>query len=42
VDDDDNTIDRELEIVQQKIQQLQKDKEKFAVQLQAKRKTLKS
>jgi FtsZ-binding cell division protein ZapB len=38
VDDDDNTIDRELEIVQQKIQQLEKDKEKFAAQLQAKRK----
>jgi uncharacterized phage infection (PIP) family protein YhgE len=38
VDDDDNTIDRDLEIVQQKIQQLQKDKEKFAAQLQAKRK----
>jgi hypothetical protein len=33
VDDDDNTIDRELEMVQQKIQQLQKDKEKFASQL---------
>jgi hypothetical protein len=38
VDDDDDTIDRELERVQQKIQQLQKDKEKFASQLQAKRK----
>jgi DNA repair exonuclease SbcCD ATPase subunit len=36
--DDDDTIDRELERVQQKIQQLQKDKEKFASQLQAKRK----
>jgi DNA repair exonuclease SbcCD ATPase subunit len=30
VDDDDDTIDRELESVQQKIQQLQKEKEKFA------------
>jgi flagellar capping protein FliD len=38
VDDDDNTIDRELKMVQQKIQRLQKDKEKFASQLQAKRK----
>jgi hypothetical protein len=38
VDDDDDTIDRELERVQQKIQQLQKEKEKFASQLQAKRK----
>jgi flagellar biosynthesis chaperone FliJ len=37
-DDDDETIDRELESVQQKIQQLQKEKEKFASQLQAKRK----
>jgi hypothetical protein len=36
-DDDDETIDRELR-VQQKIQQLQKEKEKFASQLQAKRK----
>jgi DNA repair exonuclease SbcCD ATPase subunit len=36
-DDDDETIDRELERVQQKIQQLQKEKEKFASQLQAKR-----
>jgi hypothetical protein len=33
VDDDDDTIDRELEMVQQKIQQLQKNKEKFAAQL---------
>jgi hypothetical protein len=38
-DDDDEAIDKELEIVQQKIQQLQKEKEKFASQLQAKRKT---
>jgi FtsZ-binding cell division protein ZapB len=38
VEDDNDTIDRELERVQQKIQQLQKDKEKFASQLQAKRK----
>jgi DNA repair exonuclease SbcCD ATPase subunit len=30
VDDDDDTIDKKLERVQQKIQQLQKDKEKFA------------
>jgi hypothetical protein len=37
-DDDDEAIDKELEIVQQKIQQLQKEKEKFANQLQAKRK----
>jgi TolA-binding protein len=37
-DDDDETIDRELERVQQKIQQLQKEKEKFASQLQEKRK----
>jgi small-conductance mechanosensitive channel len=36
--DDDETIDKELERVQQKIQQLQKEKEKFASQLQAKRK----
>jgi uncharacterized protein (UPF0305 family) len=32
-DDGDETIDRELEIVQQKIQQLQKEKEKIASQL---------
>jgi seryl-tRNA synthetase len=38
VNDDDDDIDRELAMVQQKIQQLQKDKEKFAAQLQAKRK----
>jgi hypothetical protein len=38
VDDDGDAIDRELAMVQQKIQQLQKDKEKFAAQLQAKRK----
>jgi DNA repair exonuclease SbcCD ATPase subunit len=38
VDDDDDTIDKELERVQQKIQQLQKDNEKFASQLQIKRK----
>jgi hypothetical protein len=37
-DDDDDAIDRELAMVQQKIQQLQKDKEKFVAQLQAKRK----
>jgi hypothetical protein len=37
-DDDDEAMDKELEIVQQKIQQLQKEKEKFASQLQAKRK----
>jgi DNA repair exonuclease SbcCD ATPase subunit len=37
VDDDDDTINRELERVQQKIQQLQKDKERFASQLQAKK-----
>jgi hypothetical protein len=41
-DDDDEeeeeAIDKELEIVQQKIQLLQKEKEKFASQLQAKRK----
>jgi predicted ribosome quality control (RQC) complex YloA/Tae2 family protein len=37
-DDDDKTIDRELERVQQKIQRLQKEKENFASQLQAKRK----
>jgi chromosome segregation ATPase len=37
-EDDDQAVDRELEIVQQKIQQLQKEKERFANQLQAKRK----
>jgi hypothetical protein len=37
-DDDDEAIDKELERVQQKIQQLQKEKETFANQLQAKRK----
>jgi hypothetical protein len=37
-DDDDEVVDRELEEVQQKIQQLQKEKERFANQLQAKRK----
>jgi hypothetical protein len=36
-DDDDETIDKELETVQPKIHQLQKEKEKFANQLQAKR-----
>jgi YesN/AraC family two-component response regulator len=35
-EDDDQAVDRELEIVQQKIQQLQKEKERFANQLQAK------
>jgi DNA repair exonuclease SbcCD ATPase subunit len=39
-DDDDDTIDRELERVQQKIQQLREEKEKFASQLQAKKKNL--
>jgi chromosome segregation ATPase len=38
-DDDDETIDGQLKRVQQKIHQLQKEKEKFASQLQAKRKT---
>jgi DNA repair exonuclease SbcCD ATPase subunit len=38
VDDDDDAIDRQLAMVHQKIQQLQKDKEKFAAQLQTKRK----
>jgi hypothetical protein len=38
-DDDDEAVDRELEEVQQKIQQLQKEKERFTNQLQAKRKT---
>jgi predicted nucleic acid-binding Zn-ribbon protein len=33
VDDDDGSIDRQLAMVHQKIQQLQKDKEKFAAQL---------
>jgi small-conductance mechanosensitive channel len=37
-DDDAEAIDKELERVQQKIQQLQKEKEKFANQLEAKRK----
>jgi FtsZ-binding cell division protein ZapB len=37
-EDDDQAVDRELEIVQYKIQQLQKEKERFANQLQAKRK----
>jgi DNA repair exonuclease SbcCD ATPase subunit len=37
-DDDDEAVDRELEEVQQKIQKLQKEKERFANQLQAKRK----
>jgi hypothetical protein len=37
-DDDDEAVDRELEEVQPKIQQLQKEKERFASQLQAKRK----
>jgi hypothetical protein len=37
-EDDDQAVDKELEIVQQKIQQLQKEKERFANQLQAKRK----
>jgi chromosome segregation ATPase len=40
-DDDDEAVDRELEEVQQKIQQLQKEKERFANQLQAKRKASK-
>jgi hypothetical protein len=39
-EDDDEAIDKELEEVQQKIQQLQKEKERFANQLQAKRKGL--
>jgi hypothetical protein len=37
-DNDDQAVDRELEEVQQKIQQLQKEKERFANQLQAKKK----
>jgi hypothetical protein len=37
-DDDDEAVDRELEEVQQKIHQLQKEKERFANQLQEKRK----
>jgi FtsZ-binding cell division protein ZapB len=37
-DDNDEAIDKALEIVQQKIQQMPKEKEKFASQLQAKRK----
>jgi predicted ribosome quality control (RQC) complex YloA/Tae2 family protein len=37
-DDDDKAIEKELARVQQKIQQLQKEKEKFANQLQEKRK----
>jgi hypothetical protein len=37
-EDDDEAVDRELEIVQQKIQHLPKEKERFANQLQAKRK----
>jgi uncharacterized coiled-coil DUF342 family protein len=36
-EDDDQAVDRELEIVQQKIQQLQEEKERLANQLQAKR-----
>jgi predicted RNase H-like nuclease (RuvC/YqgF family) len=40
-EDDDQAIDRELEIVQQKIQKLQKEKERFSNQLQAKRKASK-
>jgi hypothetical protein len=39
-DNDDEAIDRELERVQQKIQLLPQEKEKFANQLQAKRKAL--
>jgi hypothetical protein len=39
-EDDDETVDRELDIVQQKIQQLQKEKERFMNQLQAKRKAI--
>jgi small-conductance mechanosensitive channel len=39
-EDDEQTVDRELEIVQQKIQQLQKEKERFANQLEVKRKAL--
>jgi hypothetical protein len=37
-EDDDQDVDRELEIVQQKIQQLQKEKERLANQLEAKKK----
>jgi DNA repair ATPase RecN len=37
-DDDDEVVDKELEELQQKIQELQKEKERFANQLQAKRK----
>jgi hypothetical protein len=37
-EDDDQAVDKEPEIVQQKIQQLQKEKERFANQLEAKRK----
>jgi archaellum component FlaC len=37
-EEDDEAIDRELERVQQKVQQLQKEKDRFANQLEAKRK----
>jgi hypothetical protein len=37
-EDDDQTVDRELERVQHQVQQLQKEKERFANQLEAKRK----
>jgi small-conductance mechanosensitive channel len=37
-EDDDQAVDRELEIVQRKIQQLQKEKERFTNRLEAKRK----
>jgi hypothetical protein len=40
-EDDDQTVDKELEIVQQKIQQLQNEKERFVNQLEAKRKASK-
>jgi hypothetical protein len=40
--DDDEAVDRQLEEVQRKIQQLQKEKERFANQLQAKERLQKS
>jgi hypothetical protein len=38
-DDNDEAVDRELEMIQHKIQQLQKEKEQFANQMQAKKKS---
>jgi hypothetical protein len=37
-DEDDDVVDKQLGVLNRKVQMLQKEKEKFAIQLEAKRK----